>query len=480
MIRASIDPPANDLVLTRCAHLPERVTVTLAPTDEPPKADVYLLSDTTGSMSDVISAVQAGLDAILLPSPPNDVAFGVGNYRDFPLDKNAYAFQHQLSPTTDLTAVRAAIGAWAADQGSDTPEGQLWALQQIAQDPAIGWRPDARRIVVWVGDEPGHDPVCQAISGGPADVTEATVTAALNAAGIAVVAVSTSSGSGGLDGDPAAGSFDYSVCGLSGSPGQATRITAATGGTFTAGIDSAQIAATLARLIKEAVLKVNNLSLLPSSSIAGFLTSVSPAAGYGPLPLDAEHVLPFDVVWDGTVESADGPQVFEGTLDAVADGVVVASKTVRITVPARRYHHVVDMLCGLQKPADKHGGCTTVLPGRYATAVTIYNPGPCPVVVEKRFAPLLLNGEAIGREPRTVPAKRFAKIELKAGEATMDDCCALDKAVRLDHNAPTLGVLDVVSDRALVVTALYTSAGSKDAGTAAPALHTWTVVPHQS
>jgi hypothetical protein len=62
----------------------------------------------------------------------------------------------------------------------------------------------------------------------------------------------------------------------------------------------------------------------------------------------------------------------------------------------------------------------------------------------------------------------------------MDDCCALDKAVRLDHNAPTLGVLDVVSDRALVVTALYTSAGSKDAGTAAPALHTWTVVPHQS
>lgn len=136
-----------------------------------------------------------------------------------------------------------------------------------------------------------------------------------------------------------------------------------------------------------------------------------------------------------------------GSLDVVADGVVVASKSVRITVPACQLHHVIDVLCGTQpraKGEDGHGhgedehredgrdaACTTVVPGRYATAVSIYNPGPCPATIEKRFAPLLINGKAVGREPRTVPAKPFARIVLQPGEASMDDCCALEEAVRI-------------------------------------------------
>ena len=57
---------------------------------------------------------------------------------------------------------------------------------------------------------------------------------------------------------------------------------------------------------------------------------------------------------------------------------MVAAKTVRITVPPCRYHHSVEMLCGIHKMRDE--GCDTVLPGRYATAVTIYNPSACTVV----------------------------------------------------------------------------------------------------
>lgn len=281
-----------------------------------------------------------------------DVAYGVGNYRDFPVGTgiNSYAFQHQLAPTADTTMVSAAIATWDASdgEGGDGSEGQLSALQRLALDPTTGWRPDARRIVVWFGDAPGHDPICAAISGEPADITEATATTALVGADITVVAVSTTTGfATALDDDPAADAGDYGVCTIGGTAGQATRITAATGGSHTTGVDATTIVATLATLIAAAVTSTGNVSLVPSVSIAGFVTSVTPPGGYGPLPGDVEHQLPFDVVWDGSVPCADEPQVFKGTLDVVADGVVVAAKTVRITVPPCRYHHVVEMLCGV-------------------------------------------------------------------------------------------------------------------------------------
>jgi len=115
-----------------------------------------------------------------------------------------------------LAAVQSAVNVWTAAEGSDSSEGQLWALQQVATDPAIGWRPGAKRIVVWFGDAPGHDPVCAAISGAAADVTEATATAALQAASITVVAVSTTTSveifPAGLDDDPTKDAADYGVC----------------------------------------------------------------------------------------------------------------------------------------------------------------------------------------------------------------------------------------------------------------------------
>ena len=48
-------------------------------------------------------------------------------------------------------------------------EGQLFALDRLANDVDpnggdIGRRPGAKRIIVWFGDQPGHDPVCAAIT----------------------------------------------------------------------------------------------------------------------------------------------------------------------------------------------------------------------------------------------------------------------------------------------------------------------------
>jgi len=459
----SIDPPVNNWTLAECVTERETVTVQVPVSGVSPTADVYLLADTTGSMSSIISAVQTGINAVV--NDPGlsgfDIAWGAGNYKDFPPAFSPYAFQHQLAPTPGAADVSIAVSTWSASGGRDGSEGQLFALQQVATDPAIGWRPDSKRIVVWIGDAPGHDPVCAAISG-VADITEATATDALVNAGITLVAVSTDTGPG-LDGDPTVSAFDYGVCTIGGTSGQATRMTSQTpGGSHTVGIDAGQIVATLVPLIQSAVGAIGNLHLQPTGDITAFVSAISPAGGYGPLPGNTAHSLPFEVTWTGVRECAEEDSVFTGTLDVVADRVVVASKPVTVTVPACKWHHAVEMVCGTEKGDDR---CETVVDGRYATAVTIYNPTTCTVSVVKHFAPLVLNGEVIGREPRTVFARPFARLRLAPGEATMDDCCSLEEAVGAGGGALVLGVLDIVADHALEVTVTHTALAAGRAGT---------------
>ncbi len=458
----TIDPTTNDWRLNRCDRVTEKITVTVPKSSAPPKADVYLLADTTGSMGSVLASVAAGASAILNnPALAGfDVAWGVGNYRDFPVDggiHNSYAFAHQVSPTTALPTADAAISSWSSGEGSDGPEGQLYALHQIATDPAIGWRPDSKRILVWFGDAPGHDPIPAAFSGLGADITEAGATADLTGADITVVAVSTTTGfANALDDDPTSGAFDYPAPG--GAAGQATRITAATGGSHTTGVNPGTIVTTLATFIAAAVTSIGSVSLVPTGAAAAFIESITPAS-YGPLPGDTEHVLTFEVTFVGVKDCRDRDQEFTGTIDVVADGVVVAQKRVRITVPACRYHYSVEFVAGMAKDGREP---EPFVPGLYATAVTIYNPGTCPVEIEKRFAPLILDDKVIGREPDVQPAKQFAAITLQAGQATFDDRVAL-REIAGGSTGLLFGVLDIVSDRPLSVTATHT-AGGKEAG----------------
>jgi Integrin beta chain VWA domain len=488
-----VEPATNDLTLPECVTQRETITVTVPKSSVRPKADVYLLADTTGSMGSILDAVKAGIDLVLNAPElaPFDVFWGVGNYKDFPVPPNPFAFEPQLAPTSDKVAVHDAVFAWTASDGFDTPEGQLFALQQVAADPAIGWRAESKRILVWFGDAPGHDPVCSAISG-VADITEQTVTQALVDAGITVLAISTETfTAGSLDADPTAGSTDYGVCTVGGTAGQATRIAAATpGGSHTTGVDAGSMIATLVSLISAAVHTIKNVHLEPTGEITGFVGSIDPAGGYGPLPGDVEHVLTFEVTWTGSVTCADKDQVFTGSLDVVADGEVVGGKKVRITVPACRWHHSVEMICGSQRPGRGHDGddhgddhgddrerCETVVDGRYATAVTIYNPTTCTVTLVKYFAPLILHGDPVGREPRTIPARPFAKLELRPGEATLEDCCTLAEAVGPTGGPLVLGVLDVVADHALEVTVTHTAAGP---GQFVSSIDSRTIVPRRA
>lgn len=458
----TIDPTENHLTLNQGDSHEEVVTVTIPPNAAVPRADVYFLADTTGSMSSILAAVQAGATTILtaLNGTGLDLAYGVGSYKDFP-GSPSQAFQHQLSPINVAASVTGAINAWSASGGNDTPEGQLFALDRLAEPPggAIGWRSGSKRILVWFGDAPGHDPICAAISGAAADITEASVTAKLVAEHVTVLAISVANP--GLDDDPQAGAGDYGPgCPAGGAAGQATRITNATGGKLATGIAPGTIVNTIIKLVKAAVSQVGNVSLVASGGTAPFVSSITPAGGYGPLVTDREHKLTFTVTFRGVEPCGEKEGRFDGSLDVVVDGAVVARKRVDIRVPAcpTRFSYSVKFVCGTQPACLCE--CAPVRPGVYATEINIYNYHGVEVEVEKQLVPVVLAGAPSGREPRWSGPRATDRITLPPYAATSDDCCRLSELL-LGGPSPsaiplTIGFLAITARTELAVTAVYT------------------------
>jgi len=463
----TIQPDTNVLTLNPGQTLDETITVTIPKNAGPAKADVYFLADTTGSMSSILSAVQAGANNVLaaLAALPVDIVFGVGNYKDF-AQGDPYGFQHQVSPTNVAAAVTAAINTWSAAGGGDLPEAALFALNSLAvpPGPGIGWRTGSKRIVVWFGDAPSHDPICTAVSGAPT-VTEASATANLVNQGITVLAISTATP--GLDDDPKTGATGYGAqCGAPGGlPGQATRITNATGGALATGIDAGNIVNTIINLVKSAVGGIQNVNLVSSPTVGPFITSITPPGGYGPLAGDQDHTLTFDVKFTG-IPCQPKDQVITGTIDLVADGKVVASKQVQITVPACVFTYSVKFMCGVQPECGC--ACAPVQPGTYATEINIHNYSLKPVEIVKRFVPVVLAGAPAGREPNRASPRAEDRITLPAQTATMDDCCRIAELIFGEKPASpvplTVGFLELTATADIAVTAVYTTSGTKPHG----------------
>lgn len=208
---------------------------------------------------------------------------------------------------------------------------------------------------------------------------------------------------------------------------------------------------------------IRNLKLAPSAGIAPLVVSIAPAAGYGPLAGDMQHVLKFAVRFRG-VDCKDNEQVFTGTLDVVADGAVVAAKKVQVTIPAcraRTVRYSVKFVCGTQD--DACGCCTPVRHGQYATQISIHNYSQEPVTIRKRFIPLVLASAPLGREPKIGTSRAEDSIELPPHTATMDDCCRITELLfGAPVDALTIGLLEITATRDVSVTAVYTTASAID------------------
>jgi hypothetical protein len=331
----TITPNVNNLILNLCDKFGERLIVDI-PKNPTRNVDIYFLADTTGSMGTAVDAVKAQVGDIMTnigTITGINVAYGAGNYRDFN-SGDPFVFQNNISITaSNNAAVTAAVGTWALGNGGDTPEGQLFALTQVADTAVVGWRSNSLKIAVWFGDQPGHDPICASIYGGTTNITEITTTTKLTTEKVRVLAISVGSGAG-LDADPNAGASDYGTCTPAGTAGQAKRITAATGGSHLVGVNSTDIANAIITMIQNSLQTINNVSLVPSADIIPFICSINPKSGYSNLDASKDNRLEFIVCFRGVVACKEKDQVFKGTLDVVLDSNVVATKKVLIEVPA--------------------------------------------------------------------------------------------------------------------------------------------------
>jgi Integrin beta chain VWA domain len=305
-----------------------------------PKIDVYFLSDTTASMDPVLDAVKKGASQIVdglhqsAQKVEADLHLGVGDYKDV---EHSYTFKNQQSITSDVTAVTNAINNWKTSGGATTAEGQLYALDQLAQPPggSIGWRAAAKRIVVWFGDAPGHDPICSAISGLTYKITEQSVTDNLKKEGIFVLAISTPTGSSGpgLNVDPKAyseGGKYKDKCGeIGGRQDQASRITKETWGEFADQIKPERTMETILKLGGAKIEKISKVSLVADGEIAPFLISAPADVPVKPgKPVTCQATFGSVMVTANAVTTAT-----TGVVDIKVDGVSVGRQTVTISNP---------------------------------------------------------------------------------------------------------------------------------------------------
>ncbi len=277
------------------------VNISTHPSSTSP-VDVFFLTDTTGSMGTLISSVQSSISDILTSvSSLGDVAFGVGEYKDFGA-YDPYAYRLNTPITKDITAVKNGIDAYSAYGGGDWPEANLYALDKVATDPYTGWRTGSTRILVWFGDAPGHDP-----SGG---VTEEMATNALKNANIVVEAMNLGSPLGGLN-----------------ATGQPQRIADATGGDYYSSIDTSAIISEITDSISTVIIHYSKVGLDLSGIPSGLSACVAPGEYTGTFDRSIDRSFGFDVTFRG-----DTAGIYDFDIPVLVDGGIVATESDRIVV----------------------------------------------------------------------------------------------------------------------------------------------------
>lgn len=160
------------------------ITVVLDEVSSSLKEDIYLLTDATASMTEEIRTIQERFGSLIAArrNASVDVAFGVGFYRD---EEDETNFENVQPITNNTDVVTTAINSLVAEGTTDGAEANLFALSQVATQDSIGWRDGSRKILVYMGDAPGHEPTCPK---GGSPITRDVVIDQLNERGIAVVA----------------------------------------------------------------------------------------------------------------------------------------------------------------------------------------------------------------------------------------------------------------------------------------------------
>jgi hypothetical protein len=291
----SISPASYSAALDVGESVTIKKTVTVSagrPTTA--RADIFFLTDTTGSMGGTINTVKSNFGAIAA-GLGGDIAFGVGQFKDV---GDVFAYNLDQDITTSIATAQAAIDTWSASGGGDFPEQALYALSEVAN--TTSWRAGAKKIVLLAGDAPAKTDL----------KSQADVVSDLVAAGVTVESIDV----GGLNSD---GQFDGAGSIYAG--GVAGEYFTSFGADLVDTIDAA---------IGSAFANYSNVTLGIAGVPAGVGVSFTPIGGIsGLFDRSIERSFDFDLTFTGLT-----PGTYDFSIYGLVDGGIVATELDSITV----------------------------------------------------------------------------------------------------------------------------------------------------
>ncbi|HWI42043.1 MAG TPA: HYR domain-containing protein [Nocardioides sp.] len=301
------------------------ITKTVETPPIPPNPDIVFLADTTTSMNPSIANVQANATSIVnqIVAAQPTARFAVADYKDTD-DPSHFILRQQL--TANTSDVVAGINHWTPTSGGGGDAAEDWIGALGALPGTIDFRADGTPVVVMFGDSSSHDP--------SAGYSLGSATAALEAAGVRVIAIAVPS------------SDAYLWDGLD-SAGQASYVTSHTGGTLT-NADPGHVSDVILSELNNLPAEVTH-DVSCDTGVTASLTATSPTSvtSGGTVTYDERITLADDAPQGSTVHctvsfkvngEVPGPEFVQTVAIDVEDVtppvVTVESKTVEATSPA--------------------------------------------------------------------------------------------------------------------------------------------------
>ncbi len=144
--------------------------------------DVVISFDTTGSMASVLAQVRRTIKQTVerLMGELPDIHIGIIVHGDYCDEHSTYVTQH-LDLTQDTVSITNFVEHTPPTGGGDAPECYELVLHEAQE---LSWRPDAKRVLVLIGDDVAHTP-----EDNPQHLNWRTEVVALAAHGISIYAV---------------------------------------------------------------------------------------------------------------------------------------------------------------------------------------------------------------------------------------------------------------------------------------------------
>jgi hypothetical protein len=334
---------------------PSTVSLTLAPgaswnTSQtlhldslPPKADIVLAVDTTGSMGAAIANAKADAVSIVnrIKSSIPGSRFAVVDFKDYPLSPfgapTDYPYNLVTALTADASSVQAGLNTLSPGGGGDLPESLNRVFFEAYSDPALLYDANAPRFLIVLADDIGHDSTQQSTFSACPNTFHNTVDGpiALNDPGRdgtlgTADDLKTKPTLDGLKANNTNVSFvTYNPGG--GTPGTVnchTQMAAYTGGLQTSHGATDSLADEIVTLVKQAAAKVDEVQFSVAPESFTPWVSFSPPPPYG--PFTAPRDIPYEMKI--TVPAGTSTGNYEFTVRAVADGSPRATQLVKVAV----------------------------------------------------------------------------------------------------------------------------------------------------